>query len=113
MEFFKEIQQQGITHRYQKPTVYCKLFEDNSAALEIAKVPKMRPRTKHINIKYHHFREHVKAGLIRILPIDTKDQLADIFTKPLGQELFNKFREGIQKWSKDEDVDAEHEETSN
>jgi len=51
--------------------------------------------------------------LIRILPIDTKDQLADIFTKPLGQELFNKFREGIQKWSKDEDADAEHEETSN
>jgi len=48
MEFFKEIQQQGITHQYQKPTVYCKLFEDNIEALEIAKVPKMRPRTKHI-----------------------------------------------------------------
>ena len=113
MEFFKEIQQQGITHQYQTPTVYCKLFEDNSAALEIAKVPKMRPRTKHINIKYHHFREHVKAGMIRILPIDTKDQLADIFTKPLGIMLFRKFREGIQKWSKDVNVAVKHEGTSN
>ena len=51
--------------------------------------------------------------MIRILPIDTKDQLADIFTKPLGQELFNKFREGIQKWSKDVNVAVKHEGTSN
>jgi len=36
-----------------KPTVYCRDFEDNSGALEIAKVPKTRPRTKHINIKNH------------------------------------------------------------
>jgi hypothetical protein len=45
------------------PTVQCTLFEDNSGALTLAKAPAMRPRTKHINIKYHHFRTHVAAPL--------------------------------------------------
>ena len=90
-------------------SVYCKLFKDNSAALEIAKVPKMRPRTKHFNIKYHHFREHVKAGFVRVLPIDAKDKVVDIFTQPLGKELFYKFREQLLKLSKDDDnIDGSH-----
>ena len=42
------------------PKIHCKVFEDNAGAIEIANVPKMRPRTKHLNIKYHHFREEVK-----------------------------------------------------
>ena len=110
MEFFKEIKEQGITHQYQTPTVYCKLFEDNSAALEIARVPKMRPRTKHINIKYHHFRQHVKSGQIKVLPIDTKDQITDIFTKPLPFYLFNKFRELLLKWSEDDRIQVHRDE---
>ena len=40
--------------------VFCHAFEDDSGALEIAKLPKMHPRTKHINICYHHFRERVR-----------------------------------------------------
>jgi len=39
------------------PKIHCKVFEDNEGAIEIANVPKMRPRTKHLNIKYHHFCE--------------------------------------------------------
>jgi hypothetical protein len=40
-----------------QPTVKCTIFEDNNGALELAKAPKMCPRTKHIvAIKYHHFR---------------------------------------------------------
>ncbi len=33
-----------------EPHVYCKVFEDNSGALELAKLPKMQPCTKHINM---------------------------------------------------------------
>jgi hypothetical protein len=56
--------------------VYCKVFEDNSGALELARLPKLCPRTKHINVCYHHFCEHVQKGLIKIFPIDTKDHQA-------------------------------------
>jgi hypothetical protein len=41
------------------PEVFCKVFEDTLGAVELAKEPKMRPRTKHINAKYHHFRQYV------------------------------------------------------
>ena len=80
------------------PTIRCTLFEDNSGALELANTPKMRPRTKHINIKYHHFREFVRRGLVLIQSVSTTNQLADIFTKPLPRDLFTKFRDQILLW---------------
>ena len=80
--------------------MYCKAFEDNSGALELARAPKMRPRTKHINLVYHHFREYVHRKEIIIHPIRTDDQLADIFTKPLGQNIFTKHRYSILQWKR-------------
>jgi hypothetical protein len=49
----------------EKPDIYCKVFEDNSGALELARLPKFHPRTKHINVCYHHFCKHVRNGLSR------------------------------------------------
>jgi hypothetical protein len=88
----------GIPISSTIPTIYCKLFEDNAGAVQLAKVPKMRPRTRHINQKYHHFREWVKSGLIVILPIDTKEQPADLMTKPLDLEIFKKLRFAVMGW---------------
>ena len=64
------------------PTTTSTVFEDNAGAVELARCPKMRPRTKHIAVKYHHFRHHVQKGDITIKPISTTDQIADLFTKP-------------------------------
>ena len=55
----------------KRPSLKCEVFEDNNGAIELSKAPKIRPRTKHITLKYHHFREHVWKGLIEINPIDT------------------------------------------
>ena len=68
-----------------KLQVRCTLFEDNKGVEELAKVPKNRPRTKHIAVKYYHFREAVKANILLIKRVDTAEQLADIFTKPLAR----------------------------
>ena len=95
MELLKELKREGFSTYSSSPTVYCKAFEDNSGALELARTPKMRPRTKHINLVYHHFREYVHRKEIIIHPIRTDDQLADIFTKPLGQNIFTKHRYSI------------------
>jgi Reverse transcriptase (RNA-dependent DNA polymerase)/GAG-pre-integrase domain len=94
----EELRSAGIQLPSKQSKVYCKVFEDNSGAFEMARSPKMRPRTKHLNIKYHHFREEVDAGRISIHQVDTKEQIADIFTKPLGHELFCKFRLRIMGW---------------
>ena len=77
------------------PKIYCKYFEDNSGALKIAHLPKMRPRMKAINVVYHHFPEYVRLCLISIYPVSTDDQLADIFTKPLNHNTFVRHRKQL------------------
>ena len=42
------------------PIVKCKVFEDNQSTIAVAKAPSMLPRTKHIGLKYHHFRQFVQ-----------------------------------------------------
>ena len=81
-----------------KPKFHCKVFEDNPSCIKVAESPKFTPRTKHITIKYHHFRSFVADGSIEILPISTKDQLADIFTKPLDKVIFVKLRKLLMGW---------------
>jgi hypothetical protein len=94
----EEARQIGIPVLSAKPKVHCKIFEDNTGAIEIASVPKMRPSTKHLNIKYHHFREEVRKGTVSIYHTRTEDQIADIFTKPLPETFFMKHREKIMGW---------------
>jgi hypothetical protein len=83
---------------YESGTLSANLFEDNRGAYELAKAPKMPPRTKHIALKYHHFREFVSNGTIKIHPISTKDQIADIFTKGLSTHAFKFLREQLCGW---------------
>ena len=82
-----------------KPVVHCKVFEDNSGALEMVRLPKMRPRSKHLCIRLHHFREHVRKGKISINKIPTRYQLGDIATKPQPEDLFVSQRESILQWN--------------
>jgi hypothetical protein len=54
--------------------------------------PVEHSRTKHIAIRYHFLRDQQQRGDIEIAYINTKDQLADIFTKPLDEKTFTKLR---------------------
>jgi hypothetical protein len=99
MCLLNEMKWVGVSIPKTTPTVFGKLFEDNAGAVHLAKVPKMRPRTKHVSQKHHHFREWVRgAGLIDVSPIDTLDQPADLLTKPLDVASFIKFRKAIMGW---------------
>ena len=81
-----------------KPQVKCTMFEDNIGALELAKAPKMCPRTKHITIKYHHFRSKVASSKVDIQHVDTKNQIANIFTKGLPRFDFKQLRMMLLGW---------------
>jgi hypothetical protein len=88
MDLIQEMKDRHIPIICSKPYVYCKVFEDNAGALELARLPKLRPCTKHINVCYHHFREHVRKGLIKIFPVGTSNQIADVLTEALPQNKF-------------------------
>jgi hypothetical protein len=71
------------------------LLCDNESAIRMADNPVEHSRTKHIAIRYHFLRDHQQKGDIEIAYINTKDQLVDIFTKPLDEQTFNKLRHGL------------------
>jgi len=65
---------------------------DNTSAINISKNPVLYSRTKHIEIRYHFIRDHVLKGDVVLEFVDTKNQLADIFTKPLNKDSFYNIR---------------------
>jgi hypothetical protein len=75
------------------------VFEDNQAALTLATQdpPRMTPRSKHIAVKYHWFRDHLSSTL-KVKYVDTVNQLADILTKPLTPLKFSAARRKLMGW---------------
>jgi hypothetical protein len=98
MELLNEMHKRGFPVIKEKARVHCRVFEDNSGAIEMARVHKFRPRTKHINVKLHHFRDYVERGEVTIHPIPSDDQLADYLTKPLEAKKFQRLRQLVMGW---------------
>ena len=61
---------------------------DSKSALALAKNPVFHERSKHIRVRYHFIRSYLEEGSIKASYINTKDQLADLLTKPLGRIKF-------------------------
>jgi hypothetical protein len=58
------------------------------SALALAKNPVFHERSKHIHVRHHFIRGCLDEGSIKASYINTKDQLADLLTKPLGRIKF-------------------------
>jgi hypothetical protein len=68
------------------------LLCENESAIRIMENPVEHSRTKHIDIRYHLLRDHQQKGDIKIAYVNTHNQLADIFSKPLDEKTFSKLR---------------------
>ena len=68
------------------------IFEDNQGAKELAKNPKYRNRTKHVDICHHFVRERATANIIKVVYCPTEDMIADIMTKELTTFSFQELR---------------------
>ena len=67
------------------------VFEDNNGTISVANAPKMTPRTKHIAVKYHFFKQNIgEEQSIIIKKIDTDLQIVNIFTKGVPHDKFDK-----------------------
>lgn len=80
----------GITLS-RPPTLWC----DNIGATYLSANPIFHRRSKHVEVDYHFVRERVSTRKIDIRVISTKDQIADIMTKPLPVTSFNSFRRNL------------------
>ena len=68
---------------------------DNQGAMNLAKNPIHHQRSKHIDIRYHFIREEVKEDRVSLEYVPTKENIADIFTKPASKEKLVKFKDII------------------
>ena len=71
------------------------LYCDNMSSIKLSSNPVFHARTKHIEVHYHFIREKVIAGEIDLQHVSTTMQVADIFTKSLGTEEFQQFRNSL------------------
>jgi histone deacetylase 1/2 len=73
----------GVSQRHP-PILWC----DNIGATFLSANPVFHARTRHIEVDFHFIRERVAKKLLQIRFISSKDQIADIFTKPLPLPQF-------------------------
>nr|GFB95812.1 retrovirus-related Pol polyprotein from transposon TNT 1-94 [Tanacetum cinerariifolium] len=62
------------------------MYYDNKSAIALCCTNVQHSRSKHIDIRYHFIKEHVKNGVIELYFVNTEYQLADLFTKALGRD---------------------------
>jgi len=76
------------------------VHEDNNGALSLANLDpgQHTPRSKFYDCKVHWFRSMLKPRAIVVRKIDTRLQLADLFTKPLRKEVFVPLRQLLIGW---------------
>ena len=73
---------EDVGHKQMKPSV---LKCDNQSSIKLAYNPIYHARTKHIEIQHHFVREKIQEKEIVLTYCNTIENVANIFTKPLGK----------------------------
>ena len=81
--------EENVIRASNKPMV---VYEDNSACIALGHSLKNSKSAKHFQVRLRFLQEHVRDKTIEFEKVDTKEQLADGFTKALPNEPFESIR---------------------
>ncbi|KAJ3476999.1 hypothetical protein NLI96_g10770 [Meripilus lineatus] len=71
------------------------IHADNQGSIALSRNPVAHSRAKHIDIRHHFIRERVANSEIDLKYCTTQQMIADVFTKPLPRETFERFRAAL------------------
>ena len=71
------------------------IYSDNHGAIKIAQSTQSTARTRHLNMKLQYSKETIKNEHFLVRYVQTSDNIADIFTKPLGRIDFTRFAQAL------------------
>ena len=80
-----------LTELDSLPTIATIIHADNQGCITLANNPVSHSHAKHIDIWYHFIRERIECCKITLNYMSTKDMLANILTKALSHEAFERF----------------------
>nr|KYP40105.1 Retrovirus-related Pol polyprotein from transposon TNT 1-94 [Cajanus cajan] len=75
--------------RKESITILC----DNNSTIQLSKNPVFHGRSKHIAVKFHFLRDLVNDHVVQLKYCNTQEQVADIMTKAVKLEQFEKLRQ--------------------
>jgi hypothetical protein len=78
--------------------IVSKIYEDNQACIVLGQSDHFNVQTKHIAIKWHHFKDQIRQGHIKIVKVDSHSNWADILMKPLKRQKHKTLRKLIMGW---------------
>ena len=84
-EFVQELQ----LFRSLPPTT---IHQDNKSAIRLAENAGQHKRSKHLGIEFDALREYIRNGEIKLEYLSTEDMHADMLTKPLTKEKFERHK---------------------
>jgi hypothetical protein len=68
------------------------LYIDNRAAIAMGQLPQFTEKQKHIPVRLCNLKECCAEKMVRLEPVPTKSELADIGTKALAQPAFERLK---------------------
>nr|GEY87517.1 retrovirus-related Pol polyprotein from transposon TNT 1-94 [Tanacetum cinerariifolium] len=68
---------------------------DNTSAIQLSINLAFHGRCKHIGVRFHFLRDLVSKGIVSLEYVETKEQVADILTKPLHRDDFERLRKKL------------------
>ena len=72
------------TREKQATKIQC----DNQSSIKLAHNPVYHARSKHIELQHHLVREKIESQEIELIYCNTSENVADVFTKPIGRIYF-------------------------
>jgi hypothetical protein len=68
---------------------------DNQSCIKLSVNPVFHDKSKNIGIKYHFIRDVVEKGAVKLHYVTTKEQVANVLTKPLSKVKFEYFKDKL------------------